>query len=144
MNKTIFTNKEKNKYDWFLIDADSITLGRISTEISRILLGKNSPYYDPSQSIQHGIIVINAEKITVTGKKETDKFYYRHSGTPGGLTIETFKELQNRIPSRIIEKSVKGMLPKGSLGRELFTKLKVYKGPNHPHKAQNPKQININ
>lgn len=144
MNKTIFTNKGKNKYDWFLIDADSITLGRISTEISRILLGKNSPHYDPSQNIQHGIIVINAEKITVTGKKETDKFYYRHSGTPGGLTIETFKELQNRIPSRIIEKSVKGMLPKGSLGRELFTKLKVYKGPNHPHKAQNPKQININ
>lgn len=144
MNKTIFTNKEKNKYDWFLIDADSITLGRISTEISRILLGKNSPHYDPSQSIQHGIIVINAEKITVTGKKETDKFYYRHSGTPGGLTIETFKELQNRIPSRIIEKSVKGMLPKGSLGRELFTKLKVYKGPIHPHTSQNPKKININ
>lgn len=144
MNKTTFNCKEKNEYDWFLIDASSATLGRISTEISRILLGKNSPYYNPSQNIQHGIIVINAEKIIVTGKKETDKFYYRHSGTPGGLTIETFKELQSRIPSRIIEKSVKGMLPKGSLGRELFTKLKIYKGPTHPHKAQNPKKIDIN
>ncbi len=144
MNKTTFINKKKNNYEWFLIDANATTLGRLSTEISRILLGKNSPYYNPSQNIQHGIIVINAEKINVTGKKETDKFYYRHSGTPGGLTIETFKELQTRIPCRILEKSVKGMLPKGSLGRELFTKLKVYKGPVHPHKAQNPKQININ
>lgn len=141
MNKTTFINKEKNKYDWFLIDAESKTLGRLSTEISRVLLGKNSSYYNPSQNLQHGVIVINAEKITVSGKKETDKFYYRHSGTPGGLTIETFRELQTRIPSRIIEKSVKGMLPKGSLGRELFTKLKIYKGPLHPHIAQNPKKL---
>jgi large subunit ribosomal protein L13 len=144
MNKTTLINKEKNKYDWFLIDANATTLGRLSSEITKILLGKNSPYFNPSQNIQQGVIVINAEKITVTGKKETDKFYYRHSGTPGGLTIETFRELQNRIPSRIIEKSVKGMLPKGPLGRELFTKLKVYKGPIHPHVSQNPKKININ
>ena len=109
-----------------------------------ILLGKNNPHYNPSQNIHQGVIIINAEKINVTGKKETDKFYYRHSGTPGGLTIETFRELQNRLPTRIIEKSVKGMLPKGSLGRELFTKLKIYKGPSHPHIAQNPKKININ
>ena len=144
MNKTTFITKEDNKYDWFLIDANSATLGRLSTEISRILLGKNNPHYNPSQNIHQGVIIINAEKINVTGKKETDKFYYRHSGTPGGLTIETFRELQNRLPTRIIEKSVKGMLPKGSLGRELFTKLKIYKGPSHPHTAQNPKKININ
>jgi large subunit ribosomal protein L13 len=144
MNKTTLINKEKNRYDWFLIDANSATLGRLSSEISKILLGKNSSHYNPSQNIQQGVIVINAEKISVTGKKETDKFYYRHSGTPGGLTIETFRELQDRIPSRIIEKSVKGMLPKGSLGRELFTKLKVYKGSVHPHTSQNPKKININ
>jgi large subunit ribosomal protein L13 len=144
MNKTTFINKEKNRYDWFLIDANSATLGRLSSEISRILLGKNNSHYNPSQNIQQGVIVINAEKVSVTGKKETDKFYYRHSGTPGGLTIETFRELQDRIPSRIIEKSVKGMLPKGSLGRELFTKLKIYKGPVHPHTSQNPKKININ
>lgn len=144
MNKTTLIYKGKNKYDWFLIDANSMTLGRLSSEISKILLGKNSSHYNPSQNIQQGVIIINAEKVIVTGKKETDKFYYRHSGRPGGLTIETFKELQTRIPSRIIEKSVKGMLPKGSLGRELFTKLKVYKGPIHPHTSQNPRKIIIN
>ncbi len=143
MNKTTLSIKEKHDYDWFLIDANCATLGRLSSEISKILLGKNNPHYNPSQNIQQGVIVINAEKIIVTGKKETDKFYYRHSGTPGGLTIETFKELQNRLPSRIIEKSVKGMLPKGSLGRELFTKLKIYTGSTHPHTAQSPKKITI-
>ena len=144
MNKTTFSTKEKNSYEWFLLDAESKTLGRLSTEISRILLGKNSVHYNQSHNIQHGVIVINAEKINITGKKENDKFYYRHSGRPGGLTIETFKELKKRLPSRLIEKSVKGMLPKGSLGRELFTKLKVYKGSEHPHQAQNPKKLTIN
>jgi large subunit ribosomal protein L13 len=144
MNKTIFSIKEKNNYEWFLIDAESKTLGRLSTEISTILLGKNNVNYNQSQNIQHGVIVINAEKINITGKKENDKFYYRHSGRPGGLTIETFKELKKRLPSRLIEKSVKGMLPKGSLGRELFTKLKVYKGSEHPHQAQNPKKLLLN
>ena len=143
MNKTVFSIKKEKKYTWFLFDAESKTLGRLSTQISRVLLGKNDVQYNSSQNIQHGVIVINAEKITVTGKKETDKFYYRHSGRPGGLTIETFKEIQKRIPSRILEKSIKGMLPKGPLGRELFTKLKIYKGSEHPHKAQNPKQITV-
>jgi large subunit ribosomal protein L13 len=144
MNKTIFHTGEKDAYKWFLFDAEAMTLGRLSTEISKVLLGKNETTYNPSQNIHHGVIVINAEKIVISGKKEDDKFYYRHSGRPGGLTIETFKELKKRIPSRIIEKSVKGMLPKGSLGRQLFTKLKVYKGSEHPHKAQNPKQIQLN
>jgi large subunit ribosomal protein L13 len=89
------------------------------------------------------VIVINAEKVEVTGKKTTDKFYRRHSGRPGGLTIETFEELQNRIPSRIIEKSVKGMLPKGRLGRDLFTHLKVYAGNTHPHNSQKPEILNL-
>jgi len=143
MNKTVFSIKKEKNYTWFLFDAESKTLGRLFTQISRVLLGKNDVQYNSSQNIQHGVIVINAEKITVTGKKETDKFYYRHSGRPGGLTIETFKEIQKRIPSRILEKSIKGMLPKGPLGRELFTKLKIYKGSEHPHKAQNPKQITV-
>ena len=143
MNKTVFSTKKEKNYTWFLFDAESKTLGRLSTQISRVLLGKNDVQYNSSQNIYHGVIVINAEKITVTGKKETDKFYYRHSGRPGGLTIETFKEMQKRIPSRILEKSIKGMLPKGPLGRELFTKLKIYKGPEHPHKAQNPTQITV-
>jgi large subunit ribosomal protein L13 len=144
MNKTVFSIKKEDSYTWFLFDAESQTLGRLSTEISRVLLGKNDVNYNPSQSIQHGVIVINAEKIDVTGKKASDKFYYRHSGRPGGLTIETFKEMQKRLPSRIIEKSVKGMLPKGPLGRNLFTKLKIYKGPEHPHTAQKPQKILIN
>jgi len=143
MNKTVFSIKKEKNYTWFLFDAESKTLGRLSTQISRVLTGKNDVQYNSSQNIYHGVIVINAEKITVTGKKETDKFYYRHSGRPGGLTIETFKEMQKRIPSRILEKSIKGMLPKGPLGRELFTKLKIYKGPEHPHKAQNPTQITV-
>lgn len=143
MNKTVFLTKKKNECTWFLFDADSKTLGRLSTEISRVLLGKNDPYYSPSHNINHGVIVINAEKIFVTGKKINDKFYYRHSGRPGGLTIETFREVQKRIPSRILEKAIKGMLPKGPLGRKLFTQLKVYKGSLHPHQAQNPKQIKI-
>lgn len=143
MNKTVFLTKKKNECTWFLFDADSKTLGRLSTEISRVLLGKNDPYYSPSHNINHGVIVINAEKIFVTGKKINDKFYYRHSGRPGGLTIETFREVQKRIPSRILEKAIKGMLPKGPLGRKLFTQLKIYKGSLHPHQAQNPKQIKI-
>ena len=143
MNKTVFLTKKKNECMWFLFDAESKTLGRLSTEISRVLLGKNEPYYSPSHNINHGVIVINAEKISVTGKKLNDKFYYRHSGRPGGLTIETFREVQKRIPSRILEKAVKGMLPKGPLGRKLFTQLKVYKGSLHPHQAQNPKEIKI-
>jgi large subunit ribosomal protein L13 len=141
MNKTLLCNSENQQYKWFLLDAQSKTLGRLATEISRVLIGKNSILYTPGQNIKHGVIVINAEKVTITGKKETDKFYYRHSGTPGGLTIETFKELKKRVPARIIEKSVKGMLPKNSLGRNIFTKLKVYQGPSHPHVAQNPIQI---
>jgi large subunit ribosomal protein L13 len=144
MNKTVFSIKKEDSYTWFLFDAESQTLGRLSTEISKVLLGKNDVNYNPSQNIQHGVIVINAEKIDVTGKKANDKFYYRHSGRPGGLTIETFKEMQKRLPSRIIEKSVKGMLPKGPLGRNLFTKLKIYKGPEHPHTAQKPQKILIN
>jgi large subunit ribosomal protein L13 len=143
MNKTTFTPNEKEEYKWFIIDAEEKTLGRISTEISKVLLGKNKPMYNPSQSLKQAVIVINAEKVLVTGKKNKDKFYHRHSGRPGGLTIETFEELQKRIPNRIIEKAVKGMLPKTRLGRILFTNLKVYPGTSHPHVAQKPEVLNI-
>jgi large subunit ribosomal protein L13 len=143
MNKTLFPIKKETDCTWFLFDAQSKTLGRLSTEISRVLLGKNDTQYSPSNNINHGVIVINAEKITVTGKKINDKFYYRHSGRPGGLTIETFKEVQNRLPSRILEKAVKGMLPKGPLGRKLFTKQKFYKVSIHPHQAQKPTHIKL-
>ena len=143
MNKTLIKSTHNEPYEWYIVDAADKHLGRLSTEISRVLLGKNSPNFHPSQKIKHAVIVINAEKVQVTGKKRYDKFYKRYSGYQGGLTIETFDELQKRIPNRIIEKSVKGMLPKGPLGRNLFTKLKVYAGENHPHEAQKPQIINI-
>lgn len=141
MNKTILSTKETHK--WYLIDAESQKLGRLSSEISKILLGKNNPDYSPNMDSKNSIIVINAEKIEVTGKKRTDKFYRRHSGRPGGLTIETFEELQTRIPNRIIEKSVKGMLPKNKLGRTLFSHLKVYSGNIHPHSSQKPELLTL-
>jgi large subunit ribosomal protein L13 len=143
MNKTVLDTKENETYKWYVIDAESKRLGRISTEISKILLGKNSPGYCPSTAIKHSVIVINSEKIEVTGKKATDKFYRRHSGRPGGLTIETFEELQKRLPNRIIEKAVKGMLPKGRLGRNLCNNLKVYAGNTHPHASQKPETLHL-
>lgn len=143
MNKTLFYTKQEDAYQWFIVDANLQTLGRLAANISKILTGKVDASYSPGQHIKNAVIVVNAEKISVTGKKRTEKFYRRHSGRPGGITIETFNELQVRLPARILEKAVKGMLPKGPLGRELFTKLKVYKGPEHPHAAQNPKQINL-
>ena len=143
MNKTLIKSTHTEAYDWYIIDAADKKLGRLSTEISKVLLGKNSPAFHPSQKIKQAVIVVNAEKVQVTGKKRYDKFYKRYSGYQSGMTIETFDELQKRIPNRIIEKSVKGMLPKGPLGRNLFTKLKVYAGENHPHLAQKPKTINF-
>ena len=141
MNKTNLYPTVKE--DWYIIDADSKTLGRLSTEAAKILVGKNSPNYNPSRDLKNGVIVINADKIQITGKKKTDKFYRHHSGQVGGMKIETFQELQNRVPGRVIEKSIKGMLPKGALGRQLFTKLKVYKGSEHPHSSQKPKTVII-
>jgi large subunit ribosomal protein L13 len=143
MNKTVFYTKQGEDYQWFVIDAKLQTLGRLATEVSKLLTGKTNAFYSPGQQIKTAVIIINAEQISVTGKKYDEKFYRRHSGRPGGMTIETFSELQSRIPARIIEKAVKGMLPKGPLGRQLFTHLKVYKGPDHPHQAQNPKQIKL-
>jgi large subunit ribosomal protein L13 len=143
MNKTILNIQEKENYKWFIVDAEEKNLGRLSSEISKVLLGKNQPTYSPSNSIKQSVIVINADKIVVTGKKSTDKFYRRHSGRPGGLTIETFEELNKRIPSRILEKAIKGMLPKNRLGRTLFTNLKVYPGTSHPHEAQKPEILKL-
>lgn len=143
MNKTILNIQEKENYKWFIVDAEEKNLGRLSSEISKVLLGKNQPTYSPSSSIKQSVIVINADKVVVTGKKNTDKFYRRHSGRPGGLTIETFEELNKRIPSRILEKAVKGMLPKNRLGRTLFTNLKVYPGTAHPHAAQKPEILKL-
>ncbi|HIK35303.1 MULTISPECIES: 50S ribosomal protein L13 [unclassified Thermosynechococcus] len=129
---------------WYVIDAADQRLGRLAAEIARILRGKNKAIYTPHMDTGDFVIVINAEKVSVTGRKRSQKLYRRHSGRPGGMKIETFDQLQARIPERIIEHAVKGMLPKNSLGRKLFTKLKVYAGPEHPHQAQKPQPLTIN
>jgi len=115
-------------------------LGRLATEIATILRGKNKPNFTPNMDTGDFVIVVNADKVVVTGRKDSQKLYRRHSGRPGGMKTETFAQLQARIPERIVEQAVKGMLPKNSLGRKQFTKLKVYAGPEHPHQAQNPQE----
>nr|YP_010502413.1 50S ribosomal protein L13 [Grateloupia turuturu]UXC96826.1 50S ribosomal protein L13 [Grateloupia turuturu] len=142
MNKTyIPTKQSRTKTKWYLIDAKNQTLGRLSSHAAKILRGKNETIYTPSLENNIYIIIKNANLIEVTGEKKHQKVYRRHSGRPGGLKSETFLELQKRIPNRIIEKAIKGMLPKGLLGRKLFTKLRVYSGDRHPHEAQQPQQI---
>ena len=146
MNKTIFPQiSQQSNHDskWCVIDAKEQNLGRLATEVANRLRGKHKQIYTPHANVGDFVIVINADKIQVTGKKLIQKKYYRHSGRPGGMKIETLENLQKRIPNRIIEKAVKGMLPKGPLGRIIFKKLKVYSGTNHPHKAQKPDIINI-
>ena len=144
MNKTTLPTPETLEQKWYVIDAADQRLGRLATEIACILRGKNKATFTPHMDTGDFVIVINAEKVTVTGKKAEQKLYRRHSGRPGGMKIETFNKLQSRIPERIIEKAVKGMLPKNALGRKLFTKLKVYAGSEHPHAAQQPESLTIN
>ena len=126
---------------WYLINAKEKTLGRLATVIATIVSGRHKSTYLPNINCGDNVIVINVDLVKVTGKKSTQKVYRRHSGRPGGLKTETFEELQQRIPARILEKAVKGMLPKGALGRDMYRNLKVYKGEDHPHAAQNPEVL---
>lgn len=144
MNKTPVPKLEDLEKKWFVVDAQDQRLGRLATEIANVLRGKNKPTFTPHLDTGDFVIVVNAEKVVVTGKKGEQKLYRRHSGRPGGMKTETFDKLQKRIPERIIETAVKGMLPKNSLGRTLFTKLKVYSGSGHPHEAQQPAVLTIN
>ncbi|MBW4491874.1 MAG: 50S ribosomal protein L13 [Oscillatoria princeps RMCB-10] len=143
MNKTYVPSQSTLERDWYVVDAAGQRLGRLASEIARVLRGKNKPTYTPHLDTGDFVIVINAELVAVTGKKRSQKLYRRHSGRPGGMKTETFAQLQSRLPERIIEHAVRGMLPKNSLGRDLFNKLKVYKGPNHPHQAQKPQELKI-
>lgn len=142
-NKTYLPPQATLERNWYVVDAADQRLGRLATEIAMVLRGKRKPTYTPHMDTGDFVIVINAEKVDVTGKKRTQKLYRRHSGRPGGMKEESFDKLQKRIPERIIEHAVKGMLPKNSLGRQLFTKLKVYAGPEHPHAAQKPEVLEI-
>ena len=142
MNKTTTPSLIAIKRNWFLVDAKGKTLGRLASEIANVLRGKNKPSFTPHLDTGDFVIVVNAEKIEVSGKKTSQKLYRRHSGRPGGMKIEKFETLRDRIPERIIEQAVKGMLPHNALGRQQFKKLKVYKGSEHPHDAQNPVLLN--
>jgi large subunit ribosomal protein L13 len=144
MTKTYLPPQDSLEREWYVVDATDKRLGRLATEIAMVLRGKNKACYTPHLDTGDFVIVVNAEKVAVTGKKRTQKLYRRHSGRPGGMKTETFAKLQQRLPERIVEHAVKGMLPKNSLGKQLFTKLKVYAGPTHPHTAQKPKELNIN
>ncbi|PIN15940.1 Mitochondrial/chloroplast ribosomal protein L13 [Handroanthus impetiginosus] len=128
---------------WYVVEATDKILGRLASTIAIYIRGKNLATYTPSVDMGAFVIVVNADKVAVSGKKRTQKLYRRHSGRPGGMKVETFDQLQKRIPERIIEHAVRGMLPKGRLGRALFNHLKVYTGPNHPHEAQKPVELPI-
>jgi large subunit ribosomal protein L13 len=143
MTKTYLPPIDSIERNWYIVDAADQRLGRLASEIATVLRGKNKPTFTPHMDTGDFVIVINAEKVDVTGRKRSQKLYRRHSGRPGGMKTETFAKLQARIPERIIEQAVKGMLPKTSLGRQLFTKLKVYAGADHPHQAQMPQVLAI-
>lgn len=142
MGSYMAKNGEINK-EWWVIDASNQTLGRLASEIASILRGKRKPIYTPNVDTGDFVIVVNAEKIAVTGKKLTDKIYNHHSGYPGGIKSTTLETLLKEKPERVIEKAVWGMLPKNSIGRQTITKLKVYAGPVHPHQAQQPKALEV-
>lgn len=141
--RTYFPKKGDIEPRWFIIDADGKVLGRLSTTIAKIITGKNKPTYTPFLDTGDHVIVINAEKIVLTGKKETDKVYRRHTGYPGGLKSSEARFVRAEKPESMIEEAVWGMLPKSKLGRKMLKKLKVYRGTNHPHQAQKPEQIDV-
>ncbi len=128
---------------WYVVDAEGQTLGRLASKVAMVLRGKNKPTYTPHVDCGDYVIVINAEKVDVTGKKRKEKIYKRHTGYPGGLKEMTFEQLQEKKPEEIINHAVRGMLPKGRLGRQMFKKLKVYAGSEHDHKAQKPETLEI-
>ena len=141
--KTFSANAATVKRDWFVVDASGQVLGRLASEVAQRLRGKHKPEYTPHCDTGDYIVVVNAEKVRVTGSKTTDKMYHEHSGYPGGIKSISFGKLIKKAPERVIEKAVKGMLPRGPLGREMFRKLKVYAGPEHKHTAQQPQKLEI-
>ncbi|MCB0213600.1 MAG: 50S ribosomal protein L13 [Anaerolineae bacterium] len=138
---TISAREQDVQRDWYVVDAQGETLGRIATQIAAVLRGKHKPIYTPHVDCGDYVIVVNAEKVHVTGQKLTQKKYYRHSGYPGGLKEISLRDQLQRFPERVLEAAIKGMLPKNRLGRQMFKKLKVYAGPAHPHEAQKPKTL---
>ena len=141
--KTQVAKKEDVTREWYLVDAENLVLGRMATRIADVLRGKNKPIFTPSVDTGDFVVIVNADKIALTGKKFSDKMYYSHSGYPGGLKSITSGKLLEKKPEEIIRKAVKGMLPKNKLARHMLNKLKIYSGPTHPHEAQQPKPLNF-
>lgn len=141
--KTYTPKPEDIQREWFVIDAKDQTLGRLATQIAHILRGKHKPIFSPHMDVGDFVIVINCEKIRVTGSKLDDKRYYRHSGYPGGIRSVTLRQQLDRFPDRVIHTAVRGMLPKNKLGRQMIKKLKIYAGETHPHQAQKPKVFEL-
>ncbi len=138
---SFMANPDKVERKWYVVDADGCTLGRLSSEVAKVLRGKNKPEFTPHIDTGDYVIVINAEKIKVTGKKLDQKIYYHHSDYVGGLKETTLREMLAKKPEKVVEDAVKGMLPKGPLGRQMYRKLHVYAGPEHPHAAQKPEVL---
>ena len=143
MNKTSIPQIDSIERQWYLVDAENQTLGRLATEVASVLRGKNKATYTPHLDTGDFVVVVNADKVKVSGSKPQQKLYRRHSGRPGGMKEETFAHLQERLPERIVEKAIKGMLPHNALGRQMYRKLKVYKGAEHPHSAQQPQPLQL-
>jgi len=141
--KTYSAKPQEVERKWYVVDAQGKTLGRLATQVASILRGKHKPIYTPHVDCGDYVIIINAEKVFTTGRKLDQKKYYRHSGYPGGLREITLKDQLRKFPERVIELAVKGMLPKNRLGRAMYKKLKVYKGENHPHAAQQPEPLEL-
>jgi len=141
--KTFTAKNETVQRDWYVVDAAGQTLGRLATEIASRLRGKHKPEYTPHVDTGDYIVVINAEQVRVTGNKTSDKIYYSHTGFPGGIKEISFEKLIEKAPERVLEAAVKGMLPRNPLGRDMYRKLKVYAGTNHPHAAQQPQELKI-
>lgn len=141
--KTYMANNQTVDRKWFVVDAEGKTLGRLATEVASVLRGKHKPIYTPHVDCGDYVIVVNADKINLTGKKWDQKIYYSHSGYNGGLSEKTAKEVMEKFPTRMVEKAVKGMLPKTSLGEDMYRKLYVYAGSEHPHIAQKPESLEV-
>jgi len=141
--KTVSANKATVNKEWVVIDAENVVLGRLASEVAKILRGKNKPEFTPHVDCGDNVIVINAEKVQLTGKKLTDKIYLRHTGYPGGQRTQTPKDILAKYPERLVEKAVKGMLPKNKLGSQLFRNLHVVVGPEHKYEAQKPKVVEL-
>ena len=141
--KSFMARPREAERKWLLIDAEGQTLGRLATEIARLLRGKDKPQYTPHVDTGDFVVVVNAEKVVVTGKKTEQKVYYRHSGYPGGLKTTSYEEMLERKPTEILRRAVKGMMPKTRLGRQQLKKLKIYAGPEHPHEAQRPESYEV-